>query len=156
GCRLSDGRSVAKARWVAALALAIQHACPDSFLGGCPARQATPPAYDPGMLYGRDAERAPIRALLGAASGSRSGSLILRGEPGVGKTALLDDTRERASDMHVLTARGVQSESEFPYAGLHQLMRPAFGHVDQLPAPQAVALRVALGLGAGAAPERFL
>jgi len=108
------------------------------------------------MLYGRDAERAQIGALLEAASASRSGSLILRGEPGAGKTALLDDTRERAANLHVLTARGVQSESEFPYAGLHQLMRTAVGHVDRLPAPQAVALRVALGLGAGAAPERFL
>ncbi|HKA26759.1 MAG TPA: AAA family ATPase [Gaiellaceae bacterium] len=108
------------------------------------------------MLYGRDAERAQIGALLEDARASRSGALILRGEPGVGKTALLDDTRERAADMHVLTAHGVESESELPFAGLHQLMRPAVGHIDRLPEPQAVALRVALGLEAGTAHERFL
>src|SRR5262245_6551398 len=108
------------------------------------------------MLYGRDAERAQIGALLQDARASRSGALILRGEPGVGKTALLDDTRERAADMHVLTAHGVESESELPFAGLHQLMRPAVGHIDQLPEPQAAALRAALGLEAGTARERFL
>src|SRR5262249_14371773 len=63
------------------------------------------------------------------------------------------DTRERAADMHVLTARGVESESELPFAGLHQLVGPAFGHFDRLPAPQAVALRGALGLQRGTAPE---
>src|SRR5262245_6224723 len=108
------------------------------------------------MLYGRDAERAQIGALLEDARASRSGALILRGEPGVGKTALLDDTRERAVDMRVLAARGVESESELPFAGLHQLLRPAVGRVDRLPGPQAVALRVALGLESGTAHERFL
>src|SRR5215813_5202433 len=58
--------------------------------------------------------------------------------------------------MHVLTAHGVESESELPFAGLHQLMRPAIGHVNQVPAPQAGALRVALGIEAGTAHERFL
>src|SRR5215831_18234081 len=108
------------------------------------------------MLYGRDAERAQIGALLEDARASQSGALILQGEPGVGKTALLDDTRERAVDMHVLTAHGVESESELPFAGLHQLIGPAIRHVDRVPAPQAVALRVALGLEAGTAHERFL
>src|SRR5919109_1382576 len=64
------------------------------------------------MLYGRDRERALIGALLAAARDSRSGALVLRGDPGVGKSALLLDARERATDMHVLTARGVESESE--------------------------------------------
>src|SRR3712207_8352122 len=58
------------------------------------------------------------------------------------------DARDRAADMHVLTARGVESESELPFAALHQLLRPALTHVDQLPAPQATALRCALGLEA--------
>src|SRR5262245_8250155 len=62
-------------------------------------------AYDLGMLYGRDTERAQIGALLEDARASRSGALIVRGEPGVGKTALLEDTRERAADMHILIAR---------------------------------------------------
>jgi DNA-binding CsgD family transcriptional regulator len=108
------------------------------------------------VLYGRDAERTRIGELLEAARGSRSGALVVRGEPGIGKTALLEDTRERAADMHVLTARGVESESELPFAALHQLLRPAFDHVDRLPGQQAAALRGALGLGDGSGQERFL
>jgi hypothetical protein len=108
------------------------------------------------MLYGRDRERAEIWALLEQARASRSGALVLRGEAGIGKTALLEDARDRATDMHVLRARGVESESELPFAGLHQLLRPALDHVDRLPAPQATALRGALGLDEGASSERFL
>src|SRR5262245_57615100 len=105
--------------------------------------------YDPDVLYGRDPERARLGALLDAARLSRSGVLVLRGEPGIGKTALLEDTRDRATDMHVLSARGVESESELPFAALHQLLRPAFDHIDRLPSPQAAALRGALGLAEG-------
>ena len=108
------------------------------------------------MLFGRDAERALIGALLDAARDSRSGALALRGEAGVGKTVLLEDARARASDMHVLSARGVESESELPFAALHQLLRPALGHLDRLPAPQAAALQSALGLADGGGQERFL
>jgi DNA-binding CsgD family transcriptional regulator len=108
------------------------------------------------VLYGRDAERALIGALLDAARSSRSGSLVLRGEPGAGKTALLEDTRERAADMHVLWARGVESESELPFAGLHQLTRPALHLIERLPAPQAAALQGALGLAERAGDDRFL
>jgi ATP/maltotriose-dependent transcriptional regulator MalT len=112
--------------------------------------------YDPGVLYGRDPERARIGALLEAARASRSGVLVLRGEPGIGKSALLEDTRDRASDMHVLRSRGVESESDLPFAALHQLLRPALGHIDQLPPPQAGALAGALGLAEGSGEERFL
>ena len=108
------------------------------------------------MLYGRDAERAAIGGLLESARDSRSGALVLRGEAGIGKTALLEDTRDRAGDMHVLWARGVRSESELPFAGVHQLLRPALQHLDQLPPPQADALRGALGLGEPRGEERFL
>jgi DNA-binding CsgD family transcriptional regulator len=108
------------------------------------------------VLFGRDAERALIGALLDAARDSRSGALALRGEAGVGKTVLLEDARERAADMHVLGARGVESESELPFAALHQLLRPALRHLDRLPGPQAAALRSALGLADGAGQERFL
>jgi DNA-binding CsgD family transcriptional regulator/tetratricopeptide (TPR) repeat protein len=108
------------------------------------------------VLYGRDAERALIGALLDAARGSRSGTLVLRGEPGVGKTALLQDARERAADMHVLVARGVESESELPFAGLHQLTRPALPLLERLPGPQAAALRGALGVAERAGDDRFL
>ena len=108
------------------------------------------------MLYGRDAERAQIGALLEAARASSSGALIVRGEPGIGKTALLEDARGRATDMQVLAARGIESESELPFAGLHQLLRPALNRVEDLPGPQAQALRGALGLAERAGDDRFL
>ena len=113
-------------------------------------------AREPPILLGRDDERAAIGALLDAARASNSGAIVVRGEPGIGKTALLVDAREHASDMHVLSARGVESESELPFAALDQLLRPAFEHLGKLPAPQARALRSALGLEDGAADERFL
>jgi DNA-binding CsgD family transcriptional regulator len=108
------------------------------------------------VLYGRDTERARIGALLEDARASRSGALVIWGEPGIGKTALIEDTKERAVDMHVLSARGVESEAELPFAALHQLLRPALAYIDQLPPPQANALRAALGLIDGASHERFL
>jgi DNA-binding CsgD family transcriptional regulator len=108
------------------------------------------------VLYGRDSERDVIRALLEDARASRSGVLVVRGEAGIGKTALLDDARDRARDMHVLSARGIEAESELPFAALHQLIRPALGHVAALPGPQASALQAALGLGEGSGEERFL
>jgi DNA-binding CsgD family transcriptional regulator len=108
------------------------------------------------VLYGRDAERAEIAALLEAARDSRSGVLVLRGEPGIGKTALLEDTRQRAHDMHVLSARGLESESELPFAGLHQLIRPALHLLERLPAPQCAALQGALGLASRPGNDRFL
>src|SRR5262245_24121596 len=108
------------------------------------------------MLYGRDPEREAIGALLDAARESRSAALVLRGEAGIGKSALLEDTRDRAGDMHVLVARGVESESELPFATLHQLLRPALDRVDLLPLPQAAALPSALGLEEGGGRERFL
>jgi hypothetical protein len=108
------------------------------------------------VLYGRDAERAVIGGLLEGARASKSGVLVLRGEAGVGKTALLEDARDRAGDMHVLAARGVESESELPFAALHQLLRPVLDHLAELPPPQAAALGIALGLEHGDAQERFL
>ncbi|MGE3234525.1 MAG: AAA family ATPase [Thermoleophilia bacterium] len=108
------------------------------------------------MLVGRDAERSRIGALLDDARASRSGTLVLRGEAGVGKTALLEDARERATDMHVLTVRGIESEVELPFAGLHQLVRPALDLVDRLPGPQAAALLGALGMAERGGDDRFL
>jgi predicted ATPase len=108
------------------------------------------------VLYGRDSERARIGALLEAARSSRSFALVVRGEPGIGKTALLEDARDRASDMHVLAARGVESEAELPFAGLHQLLRPALHLAERLPAPQAGALQGALGLAERSGDDRFL
>ena len=74
----------------------------------------------------------------------------------MGKTALMDDTRDRADDMLVLTTRGIESEAELAYAGLHGLLRPALDRLGDLPEPQARALGAALGMAEGGGPERFL
>ena len=108
------------------------------------------------MLYGRDAERSAVTALLDAARDSRSGVLVLRGQAGAGKSALLQDAIEQASDLQVLEARGIESEAELAFAGLHQLLRPILGQVDGLPGPQATALRAAFGLEQGRVEDRFL
>jgi DNA-binding CsgD family transcriptional regulator len=106
-------------------------------------------------LYGRDAERSRIGALLDGARESRSGVLVIRGEAGVGKSALLQDARERASGMQVLSGGGIESEAQLPFAALHHFVRPIVGYVETLPEPQSRALRAALGLEAGAG-DRFL
>jgi DNA-binding CsgD family transcriptional regulator len=108
------------------------------------------------MLLGRDDERSCIDGLLDRARQANSGVLVIRGDPGVGKSSLLELARDRASGMLILACEGVQSESHLPYAGLHQLLRPILDHLDRLPAPQARALAGALGLGPGAADEWFL
>jgi DNA-binding CsgD family transcriptional regulator len=108
------------------------------------------------VLHGRDAERDTIGALLEGARSARSAALVIRGEAGVGKSALLADTADRAEDMHVLRARGVESESDLPFAAVQGLLRPALDRLDALPAPQARALGTALGLAEGPPPERFL
>jgi DNA-binding CsgD family transcriptional regulator len=83
-------------------------------------------------------------------------ALVMRGEPGVGKTALLDYLAGRASGCLVARAAGVQSEMELAFAGLHQLCAPMLAHADSLPVPQREALRTAFGLSSGPAPDRFL
>jgi predicted ATPase len=88
------------------------------------------------MLYGREAERARLGALLGDARESRSGVLVIRGEAGVGKSALLEDARERAPDMQVLSGSGIESETHVPFAALHQIVRPILGQLESLPEPQ--------------------
>jgi DNA-binding CsgD family transcriptional regulator len=109
------------------------------------------------MLYGRDAERSAVTALLDAARDSRTGVLVLRGQVGAGKSVLLQDAVEQASDMQVLEARGIESEAELAFAGLHQLLRPILGgQVEGLPGPQATALRAAFGLEHGRGNDRFL
>ena len=108
------------------------------------------------MLYGRELERARIRELLDGARKSRSGVLVLLGEAGVGKSALLDDAREQAADMRVLVATGIESEAQLPFAALHQVVRSVLGYLENIPEPQAHALGGALGLRAGARSDRFL
>jgi DNA-binding CsgD family transcriptional regulator/tetratricopeptide (TPR) repeat protein len=94
--------------------------------------------------------------LLDGARRSRGGSLVIRGEPGVGKSALLDWAAEHAGPTRVLRATGVESEIELPFATLHQLLRPVTDEIDQLPAGQAAALHGALGSGPGRGEDRFL
>jgi DNA-binding CsgD family transcriptional regulator len=108
------------------------------------------------MLFGRTAEHARIAGLLDDARDGRSGVLVLRGDAGVGKSALLDLACAEAVGMTVLYACGIESEARLPYAGLHQLLRPVLGLLDRLPAPQARALRAALGVDAGSGQEWFL
>jgi DNA-binding CsgD family transcriptional regulator len=108
------------------------------------------------VIYGRDLERSRIGELLDGARASRSAVLILVGEAGVGKSALLEDAREQAAGMRVLAGRGVESEAHLPFAALHQVVRPVLDLVDNLPQPQAAALRGALGLAEGGGEDRFL
>jgi DNA-binding CsgD family transcriptional regulator len=108
------------------------------------------------MLLGRAAERDLIASLIAGARSGASGVLVIRGEPGIGKTALLDEIAATTPDATVLRARGVESEVELAFAGLHELLVPALGALGRVPTPQAAALRAALGLESGAAAERHL
>jgi DNA-binding CsgD family transcriptional regulator len=108
------------------------------------------------VLRGRDNERAVLDRLLEEARAGRSGVLVLRGEAGVGKTALLERAIESASGLIVLRAAGVESEMELPYAALQQLSAPLLDRVDRIPAPQREALETAFGLREGPVPDRFL
>jgi AAA ATPase domain len=107
-------------------------------------------------LLGRWAERAALDRLLERVRAGRSAVLVVCGEPGIGKTALLDYAAGRASGFRVVRASGVESEMELPYAGLHQLCLPLLDRLEKLPGPQRDALQVAFGLGEGHPPERFL
>jgi DNA-binding CsgD family transcriptional regulator len=100
------------------------------------------------MLLGREAECRRIDALLARARAGSSGVLVIRGEPGIGKTALLDHAAATAGRARVLRASGVESEVEIAFAGLHELLRPVLDAIDRLPDPQAAALRSAFGLTA--------
>ena len=110
------------------------------------------------MLVGRAAEREALDALLARAAQGYSGALVLRGEAGVGKTALLDDTVAAAAAAGVQTFQltGVEPETQLGYAGLHQFLLPFADHVERLPAPQRDALRSTFGLVAGPPADRFL
>jgi len=107
-------------------------------------------------LHDRRNERAVLERLLAAVRGGQSRVLVVSGEPGVGKTALLHSVIESASGFRVVRAVGVESEMELAFAALQQLCAPMLDRLDRLPAPQRDALGVAFGLRAGAAPDRFL
>src|SRR4029077_15095397 len=107
-------------------------------------------------LRGRLDERGLLDRLFGAVRAGESRVLVLAGEAGVGKTALLDYVAGHAPGCRVVRAAGVQSEMELAFAGLQQLCKPLLDHLDRLPGPQRAALAAAFGLSAGPAPDRFL
>src|SRR5271170_8102420 len=107
-------------------------------------------------LYGRDAELAALSDLLDQARHGISGTLVLRGDPGIGKTALVSHVIAQSDGFRIIRGAGIEEESELPFAGLHLLLRPALDRVDALPGVQAEALRGALGLAKAGPPDRFL
>ena len=107
-------------------------------------------------LLGRQRERAALSQLLSDVRSGRSRALVLRGEPGIGKTALLDDLCTRADDVVLARVAGVESEMELAFAALQQLCAPMLDKLAGLPDPQRDALGVAFGMNIGAAPDRFL
>ena len=108
------------------------------------------------MLFGRGAERVELDSLLDAARTGRSGSLVLHGPAGAGKSALLDYAASASEGMRVLRATGVEPERELPFAALHQLLRPVFDRLPDLPQPQRQALEAALALAPGSGADRFV
>src|SRR5829696_7992847 len=106
-------------------------------------------------MVGREDERARLKALLDAAREGRSAALLLHGPPGIGKTELLRYAIDEAPDFTLLRARGMESESDIPYAGLAELVTPLLPHVDELPDVQGAAIRGALALGPATPADRF-
>jgi DNA-binding CsgD family transcriptional regulator len=111
----------------------------------------------PGLgLLGRRRECEALDRLVDRVRAGQSSVLVLHGEPGAGKTALLDYLRARAAGCRIAQVGGVESEMELAFAGLHQLCAPMLERLDRLPGPQREALGAAFGLCEGAAPDRFL
>jgi DNA-binding CsgD family transcriptional regulator/tetratricopeptide (TPR) repeat protein len=108
------------------------------------------------QLTGRSSELSVLDGLIDAVRAGQSRVLVVSGEPGAGKTALLDYLAGRADGCRVERASGVESEMELAFAGLHQLCAPVLDRLDRLPGPQRDALRTAFGQSAGPAPDRFL
>jgi DNA-binding CsgD family transcriptional regulator len=107
-------------------------------------------------LIGRRAECDVLDRLVAAVRAGESRALVVHGEPGVGKTALLEYLAGQASGCRVTRVAGVQSEMELAFAVVHQLCAPMLDRLERLPAPQCAALETAFGLSAGPAPDRFL
>ncbi|GAA4966531.1 DNA-binding CsgD family transcriptional regulator [Nonomuraea thailandensis] len=110
----------------------------------------------PAELVNRIGERETLLGFLQAVREGKGRALVLSGDAGIGKTALLDDMAARARGFRVLRVSGMQSEMELAFAGLHQLCGPMLERVEMLPKPQQLALRTAFGLAEGPPPARFL
>ena len=107
------------------------------------------------MFVGRERERARIDRLLQEARAGKSGALLLHGEAGIGKTALMRWAIGQATGLRVLRARGIETESDIPFAGLAELVTPLLDRLDDIPEVQARALRGALALGPATPHDRF-
>jgi AAA ATPase domain len=107
------------------------------------------------MLLGRHVECERIDQLLEQARAGHSGVLLIRGEAGIGKSALCEYGAEQAQAMTVLRARGVDTESELAFSGLAELLQPTLGHLEEIPKPQAAALAAALAIGPPVHGDRF-
>src|SRR4051812_35336012 len=113
-------------------------------------------ARRPPVLLGRARERQAFDRLLDNVRKGQSAVLVVRGEAGVGKTALLHHCARQAAGFRVARIAGVESEMELPFAGLHLLCAPMLDRLHTLPEPQRAALEVAFGLSSSAPPDRFL
>jgi predicted ATPase len=107
-------------------------------------------------LKGRGEETRRIDSLLDEARAGRSGALMVRGEPGIGKTSLLRYATERAGDMTLLQGQGLEVEIQLAFSGLADVLRPVIDRLDAIPGPQSAALAGALGLGPAMPGDRFL
>jgi len=149
------GRATATRRSGAALP---QQGLPPPRLA-CSAGPMTAPSGIGGPAAGladRLRERGVLDRFVAGVRAGEGRALVVRGEPGVGKTVLLDYLAGRASGCQIARAVGVQSEMELAFAGLHQLCAPMLDHAESLPVPQREALRTAFGLSDGPVPDRFL
>ncbi len=108
-------------------------------------------------LVGRESEIEQLDWLIGRVRAG-SGTLMINGEAGIGKSALLERARDRATELgaRALVAVGVESEAELAFAGMHQLLQPIIGTVELLPSPQRLAIEAAFGIASDAAPDPFL
>src|ERR1700736_109628 len=116
---------------------------------------AAPADHPQERLRGRSREQEQLGRLLTDIRSGRSGVMVVRGEAGIGKTALLEQLVEQAAGCTVARATGVQAEMELPFAGLQQLFGSMLGPLGRLPGPQRDAVEVAFGLRSGPAPDRF-
>src|SRR4051794_38208738 len=107
-------------------------------------------------LRGRGRECETLDRLVAGVRGGHSSVLVLRGEAGIGKTALLEYARRVANGCRIAPTAGVESEMELAFGGLHQLCAPFLDHLDNLPEPQRDALATAFGMSVGTPPDRFL
>src|ERR1700750_827204 len=112
--------------------------------------------HPPPRLFGRTGELEILGQLIANARRGRSAVLVVRGEPGIGKTELLRQLAAEATGFAVARGAGVESERELPFAGLHQLCAPMLGRLGSLAEPQRRALSIAFGLASGDSPDRVM